>query len=287
MTTIAEKIELQFDALSAAQKKVAHYIQVNMQDAVMQSAKKIASKSGVSEATVHRLAKALDYPSFSGMLRDLRQHVLKDRRAVRNFLLSTSQQEDSWIEKHFMQEIDNLRETMAWTDRADIHQAARMLLDAERIWTAGWRMGLSVTSFFSFVLKYMLGNCEMIPQGGVAEYASYLRSGDVVFVCGFPRYCSRTLKVSALAKEQGAKVIVLTDSGLSPFAKLADISLFAACKSTGFLDSYTAPLSVANALINEISHLDKARVRANIEQMEVMFKAFQDNFEWMNRSKSR
>ncbi|GAA3411517.1 MurR/RpiR family transcriptional regulator [Paenibacillus hodogayensis] len=285
MSTIAERIEEQFDALSVAQKKVAHYIQANMQDAVMESAQKIAGKSGVSEATVHRLAQALSYPSFSGMLQDLRRHVLKDQRAVNNFLHSTSYQEDSWIEKHFVQEIENLQETMAWTDKAQIRNAARMLLDADRIWIAGWRMGLSVTSFFSFVLKYMLGNCELIPQGSVAEYASYLKPGDVVFACGFPRYCSRTLKVSTLAKEQGAKVIALTDSGLSPFAKLADLSLFAACKSTGFLDSYTASLSVVNALINEISHLEKDRVKLNIEKMELMFKAFQDNFEWMNRSK--
>ncbi|MEK8129380.1 MurR/RpiR family transcriptional regulator [Paenibacillus filicis] len=285
MSTIVERIEEQFDALSVAQKKVAHYIQSNMQDAVMLSAQKIALKSGVSEATVHRLAQALSYPSFSGMLQDLRGHVLKDQRAVKNFVYTTSHKEDSWIEKHFVQEIENLRETMAWTDKADIHQAARMLLDADRIWIAGWRMGLSVTSFFSFVLKYMLGNCELIPQGGVAEYASYIKPGDIVFVCGFPRYCSRTLKVSTLAKEQGTKVIALTDSGLSPFAKLADLTLFAACKSTGFLDSYTASLSVVNALINEISHLEKERVKFNIEKMEVMFKAFQDNFEWMNRSK--
>lgn len=285
MLTIEERIEEQFDALSVAQKKVAHYIQANMQDAVMESAQKIADKSGVSEATVHRLAQALDYSGFSGLLQDLRRHVLKDQRAVNNFLHSTSRQEDSWIEKHFVQEIENVRETMSWTDKAHIHEAARMLLAADRIWIAGWRMGLSVTSFFSFVLKYMLGNCELIPQGGVAEYASYIKPGDVVFACGFPRYCSRTLKVAVLAKEQGTKVIALTDSGLSPFAKLADLSLLAACKSTGFLDSYTAPLSVVNALINEISHLEKERVKLNIEKMEVMFKAFQDNFEWTNRSK--
>ncbi len=246
----------------------------------MLSAQKIAERSGVSEATVHRLAQALAYPGFSGMLQDMRKEVLKDQRAVRNLMHSTSQHEDSWLEQHFVQELDNLRETMAMANKSDMNQAARMLLDAGHIWVAGWRMGLAVTSFFSFVMKYMLGNCELIPQGGVAEYASYIKPGDVVFACGFPRYCSRTLKLSALAKEQGAKVIALTDSGLSPFTKLADLTLFAAGKSTGFLDSYTASLSVVNALINEISYLEKDRVKVNIEKMEMMFKTFQDNFEW-------
>ncbi|MFD3257200.1 MurR/RpiR family transcriptional regulator [Paenibacillus lentus] len=278
--TFVDRIQEHFDSLSVGQKKVAHYIQSNMQDAVLQSAQKIADKSGVSEATVHRLAQALSYAGFSAMLQDLRQFVLKDQRAVRNFLHSTSDQEDSWLEKHFLQEIDNLHETMARSDQSQINQAARMLLEGERVWIAGWRMGLSVTSFLNFILKYMLGNCELIPQGSVAEFATYIKPEDTVFVCGFPRYCSRTLKVAALAKKEGAKVIALTDSELSPFAKLADLPLFAASKSTGFLDSYTASMSVAGALIHEISFLEKERVQTNIEKMEMMFKEFHDSFEW-------
>ncbi|WP_080834347.1 MurR/RpiR family transcriptional regulator [Cohnella massiliensis] len=285
MSTILERIQETFDVLSPGQKRAAHYIQSHIQDAALQSAQKIAEKSGVSEATVHRLAQALSYSGFSDMHQELQQFVIKDQRAVYNFMQSTTRQEESWLEKHFAQEMQNIRETMQQTDKARIHQAARLLLDADRIWIAGWRLGLSVTAFFQFVLKYMLGNCELIPQGGVAEYATYIRSGDVVFVSGFPRYCSKTLKVSKLAKEQEARVIALTDSSLSPFAKLADLTLLAECKSTGFLDSYTAPLSVVGAIINEISYLEKDRVKRHLEKMELMFKEFQDSFEWMNKTK--
>lgn len=285
MPTIEERIQEQFEALSPGQKRVAHYIESHLREAALQSAQRIAEKSGVSEATVHRLALALSYSSFSAMHQDLQRLVLQDQRAVHNFIQSTSRQEESWLEKHFAQEVQNIRQTMLQVDKAQIHEAARLLLDADRIWVAGWRMGLSVTAFFSFVMKYMLGNCELIPQGGVAEYASYIKPGDVVFACGFPRYCSKTLKLSKLAKEQEAKVIALTDSGLSPFAKLADLTLMAECKSTGFLDSYTASLSVVNAIINEISYLEKDRVGRNLERMERMFKEFQDSFEWMHKTK--
>lgn len=278
--TVMERIKENFESLSASQKKVAHYLQKNVREAVLQSASKIASESGVSEATVHRLAHALSYDGFSDMHHDLQQYVLKDQRAVRNFIDTTSKHEDSWLEKHFMQEIDNLRETMEGCNKALIHQAAITILQADRIWIAGWRMGLSITAFLQFVLKYMLGNCEMIPQGGVAEYATYVKADDVLLACGFPRYCSRTLKLATLAKEQGTKVIVFTDSELSPFAKLADVSLLAASKSKGFLDSYTASLSVVNAIINEIAYVEKERVKAHIEKTEMMFGKFQDHFEW-------
>lgn len=285
MPAIEERIRDKFEALSPGQKRAAHYLQSHLREAALQSAQKIAEKSGVSEATVHRLAQALSYSSFSDMHQDLQRMVLQDRRAVHNFIQTTIRQEESWLEKHFAQEAENIRQTMLQVDKAQIHEAAGLLLQAEQIWVAGWRMGLSVTAFFSFVMKYMLGNCELIPQGSVAEYASYIKPGDVVFACGFLRYCSKTLKLSKLAKEQDAKVIALTDSGLSPFAKLADLTLLAECKSTGFLDSYTASLSVMNAIINEISYLEKDRVGRNLERMELMFKEFQDSFEWMHKTK--
>lgn len=285
MTTIKDKIQEQFETLSSGQKRAAHYIQQHMQEVALQPAHKTATKAGVSEATVHRLAQALSYPSFSAMHQDIQRYILRDQRAVKNLEHLTSRQEESWLEKHFTQEMDNIRETMLQTDKMQIQETVRELLQADRIWVAGWRMGLSVTSFLSFVLKYMLGNCELIPQGSVAEYSAYIRPNDVLFVCGFPRYCSRTLKVSKLAKEQGAAVIALTDSNLSPFAKLADLTLLAQSKSKGFLDSYTASLSVVNAIINEISYLEKDRVKVNIERMELMFEQFQDSFEWMSRTK--
>ncbi|MFB6475657.1 MULTISPECIES: MurR/RpiR family transcriptional regulator [unclassified Paenibacillus] len=285
MSRIEDKIAEQFENLSLGKKKVAHYIQSNLREAALQSAQRIAEKSDVSEATVHRLAQALSYSSFSEMQQDLRRIVIQDQRAVHNFIQSTNRQEHSWLEKHFTQEAENIRQTMMQVDRAQIHEAASLLLQADRVWVAGWRMGLSVTSFFSFVMKYMLGNCELIPQGGVAEYVSYIKPGDVVFACGYPRYCSRTLKLSRLAKEQQAKLIVLTDSGLSPFAKLADLVLLAECKSNGFLDSYTAPLAVVNAIINEISYLEKERVQGNLERMELMLNEFQDSFEWVHKLK--
>lgn len=284
MPTILERIEKQFEHLSPGQKRVAHYIQTHLQDVMLLTAHKIAAQAGVSEATVHRLAQALGYPGFSVMHKDLQHHVLKDR-AVIKLIHSTHEFQESWLEEHFVQEMENLKQTLEQTDKRQIRLAAEWLLEAENIWVAGWRMGLSVTSFMAFVLKYMLGRCELIPQGSAAEYAAYIREKDVLLVSGFPRYCAKTLKVAKTAKKHRAKVIVLTDSPLSPFLKYGDVTLLAHVGSTGFLDSYTAPLSVCNAIIKEISYQAKGRVKENVRKMEEMFDEFQDTFEWMKRSK--
>lgn len=284
MTTIIERIEQHFESLSPGQKSVAHYIQTHVKEVALQSVQQIAANSGVSEATVHRLAVALSYSGYSVMRKDLQKFVLKEQHTVKSDVRLAIYQDNTWLEKHFEQEIENIRQTMSGTDKAQIESAARMLLGAKRIWVVGWRLGLSVTAFLAYVLRYMLGNSELIPQGGVAEYVSYMEPDDVIFASGFPRYCPRTLKVIRIARERGAKVIAITDSSLSPFAKLSDLVLLGSCKSEGLLESYTASLSVVNAIINEIAYLDKERIQHNIEKMDISLREFRDRFDWTDRA---
>lgn len=271
---IASRITENFSKLSAAQKKVAHYMLENTEEIVVYSAKKIAEASHVSEATVHRLAQTLGFDSFSDMKQDIHHFVKNDHRAVNNFVSKMALKQDSWLEAHFLQEADNIIQTSKDISQKDINEAATALLKADRIWIAGWRMGLSVSAYMQFVMKYMLGNCQLIPQGETAEYATYLKKGDVLFVTSYPRYCQNTLKISTIAREKGLYIIAITDNQLAPICNLSDTVLFAKNKSTSFLDSYTAAVSVCNAIVNEVAYIGKERVMANIQEMEVHFSTF-------------
>ncbi|MET3698773.1 RpiR family transcriptional regulator [Bacillus oleivorans] len=274
MPDIHEQIKEKFNTLSSAQKNVAHYIFENMEEAVVSSAQKIAEKSNVSEATVHRFAQALQFENFMEMKKEMIQFLHYNRRAVNNLLLTTAAKPDSWLEQHFLQEAENIVSTSKEISQMDIQRAAELLLSARRIWIGGWRMGLSITSFMQFVLNYMLGNCSMIPQGEAAEYTSYFQKGDLVLLSAFPRYDSLTLKIAELAKAKGVSVIGLTDSSLSPICKFTTIHFFAKTKSNSFLDSYTAALSICNAIINEVAYIGGERIKFNINHVEEHFEKF-------------
>lgn len=276
MENFIGKITNQFASLSVSQKKVAHYLLENTEEAAVYTAQKIAEASDVSEATVHRLAQTLGYESFTHMKQDIYLFIKQNYRAVSNFQTTTALQQESWLEKHFMLEADNILETSQNICSEKINEAANALLTAKTIWVAGWRMGLSVTSYMQFVLKYMLGNCQMIPQGEAAEYTTYFQEGDVLIVPSFPRYCKKTITIARMAKKKNMIIIAITDQQISPICEFANIVFLAKCKSKSFLDSYTSAVSVCNAIINEVSYVGKDRVMNNIENMEESFSAFQD-----------
>lgn len=280
MKLINERIKENFQQLSRSQKKVAYYLLENMEEAVLVSANQIAGNSDVSEATVHRLAQELGYDSYRTMKHEIHEFVRMNYRSVRNLVSTTSLKQDDWLEQHFMQEAENIVETSNNINQPEINITAEALLKASNIWIAGWRMGLTVTSYLQFILKYMLGNSFMIPQGEAAEYATYFKKEDVVFVCAFPRYDKQVLQIAKIAQERGAYVIGITDSTISPVEKYMNICLLAKCKSKSFLDSYTAAISVINAIVSALSYLEEDRVKSNIQQVEDNYVAFQKSYDY-------
>jgi DNA-binding MurR/RpiR family transcriptional regulator len=52
-----------------------------------------------------------------------------------------------------------------------------------------------------------------------------------------------------MPKEQGAQVVAITDSAISPIAGIADHYLTAKSSMASFVDSLVAPMSLINALI--------------------------------------
>lgn len=281
MENIKGLIQTKYDQLSSSQKKTAYYILENLQDAAISSAQKIAAASDVSEATVHRLAQKLGFDSFMVLKKELRNDLRKKTRAINNLESISTVKDDSWLNSHFYLEAENILETSKEISAEEIKSAATLILDAKTVWVGGWRMGLSVTSYMSFILNYMLGNSYLIPQGEVAEYLARFSEGDVVFLCSFPRYNKVITEVAEFAKERSLKVIAITDSPVSPICKYADVVFIAKSASKSFVDSYTAAVSVCNAIVNEVSYLGKERVREHIEKVEdhyLSFKELQNKF---------
>ncbi|WP_231514923.1 MurR/RpiR family transcriptional regulator [Oceanobacillus salinisoli] len=277
---IHERIKDNFSNLSHSQKKVAHYLLGNLEEVFSSSANEIASLSDVSEATVHRLAQELGYESFRNMKKDIQQFIRNDYRSVNNLLSSTTLKEENWLEGHFVQEAENIIHTSKQIKQEEINIAAEAFLRASHIWVAGWRMGLSVTSYLQFILKYMLGNSTSIPQGEVAEYAAYIKKEDVVFLSAFPRYDVKVLQIAKIAREKGAYVIGITDSPVAPIKEYTNLCLTVKIKSKGFVDSYTASVSVCNAIVQAISYLGEDKVKNNIKQIEENFVTFQQGYAW-------
>lgn len=270
--TLYKKIDELFEALSPSQKKVALYLKKNWEQVCLMTARELGEKVKVSEATVHRVALQLGYESFLHMKKDLKENYLNERALVKIKQKEMNDNSSQWLKKHCLEEIRIIKKTYELNKEESFTKAAEIIAASNKIWVAGWKLGSTITSNISFSLNYMFGNCHMIEHSVVAEELAYMRKGDALIVSGFQRYCSNTLKITELAKEKEVKIIVFTDCNLSPFAKYADVSFYAATDSSYFLDSYVGALVLVNALMNRICTINSIKVENNIKNIEQFYK---------------
>ncbi|MHB1653328.1 MAG: MurR/RpiR family transcriptional regulator [Desulfitobacteriaceae bacterium] len=272
---IEEVIDLKFPTLSQGQKKVAAEIRRDLAGLAFLSAARIGNLAGVSEATVHRLASSLSFNSFSEMQEQMKANFIENRTIVRLRSSTDSRRGTAFHpDRVLATDIDNLRRTSGFAQSARIWEAAHLLETVDRIFVAGWKASIAVSGFLAYSLNFMLGKALLLQEGELAERVAYMAEDTLLIIVGFPRYSTITLKIAELARNVGAKIIVITDTPISPFCRFADVNLFAATASDGFLDSYTAPLALSNSLVQAVSHLQKERVLANLEKVEKGLKVF-------------
>lgn len=269
-----QKLDEIFETLTASQKKTALFMKTNLEQICFMTAREIGAHAGVSEATVHRIAYRLGYDSFSDLLKDLRINYLQSRPLTKLEEKYRVASPSTWLSDHLDEEMDILRKTYAMNPESNFDTAAQLILDADRIWVSGWRMGLAISSPLRFMLNYMLSRCQMMDPVELPEVLAHFSAADTLIVSAFQRYCSKTLQLVKAAKERNAQVIRFTDCSLSPFVKYGDVVFYVAANSLYFLDSYTAALSIVNALVNRISHSDAVKIKDNLVRIEVMYKLF-------------
>ena len=77
------------------------------------------------------------------------------------------------------------------------------------------------------------------------------------------------------ARDQGATVVAITDSELSPLYDTASYRLLAKSDMASFVDSLVAPLSIINALIVAVGRKKSAEVTAIFERLERIWDEYQ------------
>ena len=70
------------------------------------------------------------------------------------------------------------------------------------------------------------------------------------------------------ARQNGAKVVVFTDSDISPLAEYANFLLTAQSDMASFMDSLVAPLSIINAIVVEITRRREREITERFDKLE-------------------
>ncbi|MET3293144.1 MurR/RpiR family transcriptional regulator [Brevibacillus fluminis] len=265
------------DELKPSERKAAEYILAHPEEVVELSVQRAAERSGVSEATLVRLARSLNMKGFQELKLRITGDLNKTTAAgsyqeiMIDGPVETIMQAVSW------NNTQSIQDTLSVLSRDEVKRAADALLAARKIDVYG--VGASAVIAADVKQKFSRVNmwCE-----AHADFHSQLTSAtgltgqDVVFGISHSGQTEDIIQSLGEAKRQGATIITLTKFGPSPVAELADIKLFTSSVEqsirSGAMASRIAQLNVIDILfITTISRspesvipaLEKSRLAVN------------------------
>ena len=278
MNDLITKIQSELPSFSKGQKQIARVILEHYDKAAFMTASRLGVTVGVSESTVVRFATELGYDGYPHLQRALQE-------MIRNKLTSVQRMEvagDRMGGRDVLQTVlhadtDMIRVTLDEIDRDAFQGAVDALMGAKRIYILGVRSSSALASFLGFYFNLLFENVTLVHTNSVSEiFEQVLRigPGDVLFGISFPRYSKRTLSAMKYARDRGARVIALTDSQLSPLARVADHVLLARSDMASFVDSLVAPLSVINALIVAVGMSRRDEIEQTFNKLERIWEEY-------------
>lgn len=255
---------------SAVRRGVVAYAQAHPEEASYLSARELGRRCGASESTVIRAVQERGYPGYPAFQEELRAAVARRRTTVER--LSARGQADA-LALAFARDLENLRSTWDRLPPQAFERASSLLAEGARTWLLGLRTPHAVAVLLREGLSYLGIDARLLAPGtgDLWDGVDQVRPGDVVVAVTFPRYTRAVAEAAALARRRGARIIALTDGPASPLAAHAEALLPAAYGLDGYIESFTACVCLAQALLLDVSRRMGARAREALEEKEALW----------------
>ncbi len=262
---LIKRISGEFDNLSKQLKVIALHIEKNRDHIGIEGIQELARQCEVQPSAVVRFAKHFGFSGFSelqGIFRDNLSRQLAPSRnyksRIRDLIESGARKLSSVdIAKEFLAgSVAGMHELEGSLDASAFKKAVDLLIDADCIWIAASRRSFPIAAYLDYALQHTDKRIGLVSAMGSMHSGQMrsVRKGDVMIAISFAPYAEETLSVAKLAEERGAKLLALTDSRMSPLAKLAHVSLVVQDNSTLGFRSLSSTMGLAQSLFIALAY---------------------------------
>ncbi|MBE6645287.1 MAG: MurR/RpiR family transcriptional regulator [Ruminococcaceae bacterium] len=269
---VSQRIKNAYATFSKGQKKIANVILSDYDKAAYMTAAKLGIHVGVSESTVVRFANELGFEGYSEFQKAV-QDLVRTKLTPNQRIEITKQRLGTGdiLEKVMESDISKIRYTLERINRESFYRSVDSILSAKKIYVMGARSTESLARVLYYNLSLIFDNVKFVQPNSTAEVFEQMFSigkDDVMIAFSFPRYSSKMVSAVKYAKQNGAKVVVFTDSETSPLAEYATELLIAQSDMASFMDSFVAPISIINAIIVEITGKREKEIIERFDKLE-------------------
>ncbi|GAA1072874.1 MULTISPECIES: MurR/RpiR family transcriptional regulator [Kitasatospora] len=262
--TLAEDIRQRLGECSPAERKVGRVLLAGWPAAGFETIATLAERADVSAPTVIRFVNRLGYRGFPDFQAALRAEL--DERQASPLTLYAAGKYGSSAEagqgepsgpagllargrEVFTAAVDR---TLAEVTPHDLERAVQLLADPKRrVTLVGGRFSHLFAQYLGLHLMQMRDDVRFLPDRPVERTAHLAALGrrDVLVVFDYRRYEDDKVTVAELVREAGGRVVLFTDTWLSPVSTQAEVVLSSQVGAPSPYDSLVPTLAVVETVV--------------------------------------
>ncbi len=267
-----EKISNAYYSLTAAEKKVADYVIIHQQESQYMSISELAEACGVAEATISRFARRLNYKGYNAFKLAVAHSTAG--RSAGNPLSGQVLAEDGVsdvCQKLFAANVDAMEQTLSLLRPEDVTAAGDLLERADKVLCMGQGGSMVMAQEAAHLFSTAFGKYFAVTDSHMqAIAATQLGPRDVILYFSYSGATRDMVENCLLARERGARVILVTRFPKSPGAALASVVLQCGANENplqmGSVAARIAMIFVLDVLFSEVCRRDLPACRARRRQ---------------------
>jgi RpiR family carbohydrate utilization transcriptional regulator len=251
------RIQREYSSMNKKECMICDYIKSCSKKIIHMTITELAEKCNTSEASIVRLSKKLGYKGFQAMKINIAQDVIEPSRQIYEDLCKDDTV-STIITKVFKSSVQTLDDTLNVLDTTQMEAAVNLITNAGTLLFFG--VGGSGPVAFDAQHKFLkIGYLSIAfnDDNMQAMSASIIGDGDVVVAISHSGASNGVIEALEIARESGAKIIVITNYSRAPILKCSDVHLFTSSTETAFksdaLSSRIAELAILDALFVGVS----------------------------------
>lgn len=251
--------------LSRQLKAIARHVEQHRSQLGIQSIQEVAQYCDVQPSAVVRFAKHFGFSGFTAMQKLFREGLAQQISPSRSYQSRIRQAIESGARDLTSAEIAHaligggiagMEELQRTLQEPAFEESVKLLAGAETVWLMASRRSFAISTYLAYALQHTDKRVQHITSMGSmqdGQLRGMLRE-DVLIAISFALYAEETESIVRQAHERGARIIAITDSRLSPLARLATCSLLVQETSVFGFRALTNSMAVAQSLFMALAY---------------------------------
>ncbi len=263
-----ERISNEYYNLTATEKKAADFVTKNRTEAQHMSITELAKASGVAEATLSRFVRRLRYKGYNDFRMDIARSVTA-AASEKSPLSGAVTAQDSFTEisrKIYTADVNAITQTLELLEEEKIKEAADYLEQADKVICMGQGGSMILAEEAAHLFTTAQSKYFAVADSHTqAITAATMTKEDVLLYFSYSGATKDMMHTLKLARDRGAKVILITRYPNAPGAQLADVVLQCGSNESplqlGSVAARVAQMYLLDVLFSEVClrNLDECR----------------------------